>query len=322
MQKVFVADIGRTHVRYGIASKSSAFIDIAEFQKLPNKPYYSFDLSLEKYLSSVDLDPSEIDAVFGVAGVPVINTVQVPNSDWFLDGNSIASKFGFKSVTLVNDFHAMARSVPELDESNYELIRKGTPDSESPVIVAGADTGLGVATLLPSDKKTYSVVSGEGGHSSYTPITKTEYELVTLLSKDFDHISVEMISSGLGYNLVYTALCEIFKRDNTKVSEKESFTLALDGDEMFQELNNIRASSLMSLAGDLVLINGARGGVVLTGNRSKHLYTYLKSPEALKRFENKGDKRLYLENCPIRLLNNEQAQLCGAAALHFQNQSE
>jgi len=200
MNKVLVADIDRTYVRYGVASNPSGSITVSDCRKISSEEFYSFDLSLEKYLSSIDLTVKEVHAVFGVAGAPVINTVQVPNSDWFLDGSALASKYGFKSVTLVNDFHSIARSIPELDQCSFELIRKGTSDPDSPIVVAGADIGLGVSTLLPSNnKKVFSVVSGEGGHSTYTPLTKTEKEVVVWLSKHFNHISAELISSGIGY---------------------------------------------------------------------------------------------------------------------------
>ena len=319
MRKMLVADISGTHVRYGLASNDKNVISVTEYLKLPNEPFYSFDLSLEKYLTTLsEVQASDVHAVFGVAGSPVINTVEVSKSDWFLDGNSLAKKYGFKSVTLVNDFHALARSIPELDQTCYKQVRNGTPDFESPIIVAGADLGLGVATLLPPDKQVYSVVSGEGGHSSYTPYTKIEYELVKLLSKNIDYVSAEIVSSSVGYHSLYTALSEIFKREVGQVSEHDSFEHAQNGDELFKELHKIRARCLMGLVGDLVLVNGARGGVVLAGGISERLYPYLKAPDALERFENKGVKKEYMKNCPIRLLHEPHASLVGASAIHFE----
>ncbi len=318
MQKVLVADISGAQARFGLASSNKTTTIISDYLKLATTPFYSFDLCLEEYLSKVSLPISELHAVFGVAGTPVINTAEVSKSDWFLDGNSIAKKYGLKSVKLVNDFHALARSIPELDQTCYKLIRNGTPDLESPIIVAGADLGLGVATLLPSDKNIYTVISGEGGHSSYTPNSKIEFELAKLLTSNNDHVSTEMVCSSVSYQMLYKALCQIFKRDAEKVSELESFERAKNGDELFKELHSIRANCLMGMVGDLVLINGARGGVVLAGELSKRLEPYLNTPTAIERFENKGIKKEYMRNCPIHLLLEPHASLIGAGAIHFE----
>ncbi len=73
----------------------------------------------------------------------------------------------------------------------------------------------------------------------------------------------------------------------------------------------------MSALGDGALINGTRGGVVITGGVAERLADWLAQPEALERFFQRGPMRDYMTAIPIRLLQSGQAALIGAAVLHF-----
>ena len=85
---------------------------------------------------------------------------------------------------------------------------------------------------------------------------------------------------------------------------------------MFRSLIEVRSGG-DGAVGDLALINGALGGVVLAGGVTERIVDFLKTPEAFARFADRGPMSGYLRNCPVRLLHDPVAPLIGAAA-HFE----
>lgn len=75
----------------------------------------------------------------------------------------------------------------------------------------------------------------------------------------------------------------------------------------------------MSAVGDLVVINDARGGVVLASGVSEHLAGYFKSPDALARFQQRGPKSEYMAQIPVHLMRDPVAPLIGAGALYLKD---
>lgn len=319
-ESVLVGDVGGTNVRFGIASLSDGKIVIDAFQKMRGDDFASFNAALMKYAADQNLDLAGMPAVFALAGPPKDGTVQLTNrEDWTVSESDLVQTIGLSSARLVNDFAAMARAVPELDPENLLLIKKGTAVVGEPIIVAGPGTGFGVATLIPTRSGGWRVLSGEGGFMAFAPRTPTEVALCERLGRDHGYVYNELVCAGIGLEPVHKALCELFERSYEPMPPGEMLTLAKDGDHMYLELCRIRARAVLGAVGDLVLANGARGGVVLAGGVTERLVDYLTEDAAIARFTKRGSNTPYVEACPVHLMHDPKAPLIGAAALHLKD---
>lgn len=314
---VLVGDIGGTNARFALASRKGGQLRIEHFEKLAGDNFDSFDAVLQKYLDRTGV--SVAAACFALAGPVENQQVTLTNRGWHVSASALKTGFGFQEVCLINDFHAMARSVPEFAFETFDCVFPGTPQPGAPVLVAGPGTGFGVATLLTERLGGWRVISGEGGHMAYAPRTDVEHELARLLTRDHGYVSNELVASGSGLDEVYSAFCEMFGRERVALSPEEMRQRADAGDELFRTLIEVRALAVMGAAGDLVLANGALGGVVLAGGVSERISDFLKTAEARQRFVARGPMSQYLEDCPVWLMREATAPLIGAAAYYEQH---
>lgn len=314
MNRVIVGDAGGTNVRFGVAESGPNGLVIRDYHKFASTGFDTFYDALAHYAEITELKLSDMAAVFALAGPVDKGDVRLTNRDWTVSSDKIVRRFGMSSVDLINDFVAMARAVPELEASAFERIKNGDAQPDAPIIVAGPGTGFGVATLLLGQINGWRVLNGEGGHTAYAPVTPIECALAERLRSTFGYVSTELVCAGIGFTPVHKALCEIMAVLYVPTQAHEIVALAAAGDDLFRELCDIRARGTMSAVGDLVLINGAHGGVVLAGGISEHLAPYLKSPDALARFEQRGPQAAYMTRVPIHLMHDPVAPLIGAAA--------
>ena len=313
---ILVGDVGGTNVRFAVAHLQNGLIQTENFSKLAGDDFGAFDEALGEYLQREDVDVGR--ACFALAGPVKDGEVLLTNRPWQVSAKRLCKRFGFEDVCLINDFTAMARSVPEHHEDNFESVLDGTADLDEPIIVAGPGTGFGVATLLPDGGNKWHVMNGEGGHIAYAPREPLEFEVARMLMHEHGYVSNELVASGMGLDSVYAAFCKIFARAAEDVSPQEMRNRADAGDEMFDKLIAMRANAVMGAAGDLVLAYGALGGVVLAGGVTERIIDYLRRPEAVARFRERGPMSSYLADCPVRIMHDPEAPLVGAAAFYAQ----
>lgn len=312
---ILVGDVGGTNVRFAIARRQNGRIVADSFEKLAGDAFGAFDDALGAYLDKTN---ARLDrACFAMAGPVQHGEVTLTNRGWHVSEQALKNRFGFFDVRLINDFTAMARSVPEHGSDAFERVLQGTSEPEAPVIVAGPGTGFGVATLF-HDCGNWHVLNGEGGHIAFAPRTDLEFQLARILMKRFGYVSNELVASGMGLEPVHEAFCEIFGRAVEAMSPEEMRRRADAGDEMFYRLIMVRACAVMGAVGDLALANGALGGVVLAGGVTERIVDFLRTPEATQRFHERGPMSGYLADCPVDLMHDPEAPLIGAAAYYDQ----
>lgn len=308
---LLVGDVGGTNARFAAAYRRGDWIRIEQFKRYSGIAFSNFNAALERYLETTGLHPAA--ACIAVAGPVRGGKVHLTNRDWSISEAEVSARFGIAKVLVVNDFVAMARSVPELEPEAFSVVFEGTPVPGAPLLVAGPGTGFGVSTLIPSAGG-WTVLAGEGGHIAYAPRTDLERTVAHLLARDHGYVSNELVASGSGLEEVHAAFCEIFGRPFSQVSPEDMRTMADGGDEMYLALIRLRAMAVMGAVGDLALANGALGGVVLAGGVSERIADFLKTPETRERFAARGPMSDYLADCPVRLLHEPVAPLIGAAA--------
>ena len=314
---VLVGDIGGTNVRFAIAERGGdGAIRVEAVWKRPNDDFPAFEAALKTYFEETGSDRPQA-ALFAPAGPPVDGVVELTNRDWTISAASLKANFGFEDVTLVNDFAAMARAVPELPEAAFTLLKPGPGMAGEPVLVAGPGTGFGVATLLPQPETGWHVITGQGGHAAYAPVTDREHALLRQLQAAHGYVSKELVLSGSGLEEVHRALCELDGVAYEPLEPAAIMERAKAGDRICRDICEIRAAGTLAAVGDAALINGTRAGVVVTGGVAERLVEYLLHPAAIQRFVDRGPMESYMTPIPIRLLTHAEAPLIGAAALHY-----
>lgn len=319
VEPVLVGDVGGTNVRFALAVRRAGGFSIERFEVLAGKDFKSFEDALAHYLS--ETGASADAACFAFAGPVRDNSVLLTNRDWQVSASGLREHFRIRNIKFINDFHAMARSVPEHDAGSFETICAGRAVAGAPMLITGPGTGLGVATLMRDTSGGWIVVAGEGGHVAYAPRTQTERELSRILMRENGYVSNELVASGSGLDAVHAAFCEMYGRAVEPVSPAEMRLRADAGDELYQSLIEVRALAVMGAAGDLVLANGALGGVVLAGGVSERIADYMRTPAARERFAARGPMSDYLKDCPVWLMHDPMAPLIGAAA-HYEQASQ
>ncbi|WP_300390178.1 glucokinase [Henriciella sp.] len=316
---VLVGDIGGTNVRFAIARRGFAgHCTVSDVSVMPGDGFDKFDDALNTYCDHIGKTCPE-RALIALAGPVDEGHVKLTNRDWIVDEKRLEANTGLKRVRLVNDYAAMARAIPELPESDFRLLQAGDPDESErePILVSGPGTGVGMATLIPVGTTNWRVLTGEGGHAAFAPFNDRERALAVKLEESHGYVSRELVLSGSGLNAVHKALCDIDGVEWEELPPAEIMKRAGQGDRICRDICEIRARGTLYALGDAALMNGTKGGVVVTGGVAERLADWLAAPEALERFNNRGPMSDYMHPIPIRLLLSGEAALVGAAALHF-----
>ncbi|MEO0881599.1 MAG: glucokinase [Pseudomonadota bacterium] len=314
MTEIIVGDVGGTSVRFALAKREDGVYRLCSFEKYSNDAFPDFYAALRRYLDETGARPTS--ALFALAGPPSGRTVSLTNRPWTVSADKLETQFGFGRADLVNDFTAMARCVPELPDTAFNQIKPGEPVPEDPVLVIGPGTGLGIATLLGSPTRGWHIVGGEGGHGAFSPSNDEEWEIFKIYHRELGYVPNELICAGIGLDRLHRAVCDVTGQVYDPMSAPDISKRALDGDPLCLKICRIRSRTVLSVAGDVALANGARGGVVIAGGASVRLARFLGEQSALDRFVQRGIQRAYMDQMPISLLIDETAPLIGAAALH------
>lgn len=77
--------------------------------------------------------------------------------------------------------------------------------------VIAPGTGLGEAFLIWEGARYHTCIS-EGGHANFAPTTPFEVDLLHYVQRPFDHVSYELVCSGMGLPNIYNCLKERLRR--------------------------------------------------------------------------------------------------------------
>ncbi len=312
---VLLADVGGTNARFAIAERLTASPDIRpilkDFWKTPGDAYGSFTEAALAYLRKTDARPDR--AVFAVAGPVIGNQVHFTNRDWSISAKAVSASLHIEHVELINDFVAMSRSVPLLNDMEQTPIRAGAAEPKSNYVVAGPGTGFGLAAVAPLGND-FLVMGGEGGHQAFSPQDAYEIELLKALQIKHGYVSIENVAAGMAFESVLEVTFEIFGKTAETLTPAEVLDRANAGDEMCRTFCQMRANVAMSAIGDAVLATNARGGAWLAGGVSARIKDFLLTEEAEQRFSQRGPKTELMADIPVNLITSDEAALIGAAA--------
>ena len=309
-----MGDVGGTNARFAVQEAPGA--QPTQVVTYPSVEYATFDDALKAYVAQLTCARPRQAAV-GIANPIVGDRVQMTNFHWSFSIEAVRQELGFDRLLLINDFTALALSLPALQPEHLRRIGEGgIADPKGAVGLIGPGTGLGVSGLLRIDAAGRSVpLGGEGGHVSLAPANAREDQVVAALRDKFGHASAERAMSGMGLVNLYEALCTIDGVASKALDPAGVTGAATSGtDARCVEAVEIFFGFLGSVAGNLALTLGSRGGMYIGGGIIPRLGDWIDRSTFRERFVAKGRFRDYLDGIPTWLIHAETSPaLIGAA---------
>lgn len=306
-----IADIGGTNARFALQNAGGA---LEHIQVLPCNDYPSLELAVRSFLDQHG-QPSVAHAAIGIANPITGDWVQMTNHHWAFSIEATRLALGLSTLLVMNDFTALALSLPHLPKDELLTVGGGEPLPGAPLALLGAGTGLGVSGLVPGTHGTAIALSGEGGHASFAPFDDRELALWRYARQQYGHVSLERLLSGPGLKLIYEALSAVAGETAEPLSAAQVSERGLSGACVrCREAIDTFCAILGTAAADLALTLGARGGVYIGGGIVPKLGDYFAHSPFRARFEDKGRFSGYLAAIPVYVIHSPWPALVGAAA--------
>jgi glucokinase len=307
-------DIGGTNCRLALAQVANGQVVLRNHADYKCADFAEASDAIEAYLKDAHQTAPLGGGVLAVAGPVRDGVVQATNMRWKLAEANLRAH-GVTGARLINDYTALALAVNRFGADDLITIGPKTPgDANDTVAVMGAGTGFGSGALARGVGGP-SAIATEGGHISFAPVDDVEIEMLKILRRMFGRVSIERLLSGSGLVNIHAVLSEI---EGVSPSDIKSEAIAAEA----KAQDGISRRALMrfcaiygSVAGDLALAYGARGGVYIGGGIAPAIADQLTASEFRARFEDKGRFRDYLAAVPTWIVTNTHAALLGSASL-------
>lgn len=265
----------------------------------------------------------------------VQNTAKLTNLAWFLDTERLQEELGIPDISLINDFAAVGYGILGLEKQDILTLQAGKPDTDAPIAIIGAGTGLGQGFLIKQGEL-YQVFPSEGGHADFAPRTELEFQLLKYLmdKHGIQRVSVERVVSGLGIVAIYqflrdrkfatesSEIAKIVRTWEEQAGQQEKSvdpgaaigTAALQKrDRLCEQTLKIFVEAYGAEAGNLAIKLLPYGGLYIAGGIAPKILPLMQEGSFLLNFSQKGRMRSLLEDIPVHIVLNQQVGLIGAA---------
>ncbi|MEF2074555.1 glucokinase [Consotaella aegiceratis] len=307
-----VGDIGGTNARFALAYGTAEHPSVQGFSALAADDFETPESAIHYYLECQCLDRLPDAVVLSVAGPVANGAVTFTNRAWSLSEEGVRTGTGIPVTKLLNDFAALALSIPSLSGPDLHTIGPELDTAgQVSCVVLGPGTGFGASILLRSQEEL--VIPTESGHITLPTESPEELALRTILSKDLNHVSVENIVSGPGLVRLYRACAELQGAQAVYADAGPIASAARAGDPLSRMAVDHFIRFLATAAGDIVLATGSRGGAYVAGGILPRLLGQLDAQEFRRCFENKGVMQAYMSAIPVRVITHRYPALLGAA---------
>ncbi len=304
-----VADIGGTNARFALLDVQGMPVQIGV---LECADYPDVGSAIKAYLANVGgVRPAS--AVIAIANPVTGDRVAMTNHHWSFSVQELKADLGLKNLIVVNDFAALALALPELTSEDLVQVGGGAAVPDQPIGVLGPGTGFGVASLIKVGSL-WQPLSGEGGHVTLAAANDFESDIIAALRSRCGHVSAERILSGPGLVALRETIGALRKQVVEPIAPEEIAHRALtDSDALCHEVVTVFCSMLGTVAGNLALTLGARGGIYLGGGILPKLGAFFVQSPFRARFEEKGRFASYLAAIPCYVIHAEHPALIGAS---------
>jgi glucokinase len=274
-------------------------------------------------------------ACFAIAGPVVNDTCVLTNLVWVLDARRLEQELDISKIQLINDFAAVGYGILGLEDNDLYTLQDATPNSNAPIGIIGAGTGLGQCFAI-QQAGIYQVYASEGGHADFAPRNGLEFQLLQYLRDKYDiqRISVERVVSGQGIVAIYQFLRDRqFAQESSEIeqiirtweqetgrAEKTVDPAAAIAKAALEERDRLCEQTLQMFvdaygaeAGNLALKLLPYGGLYVAGGIAAKILPLIQKGDFLRAFGQKGRVSPLLEQVPVRIVLNPQVGLIGAA---------
>ncbi|MDD3266173.1 MAG: glucokinase [Burkholderiales bacterium] len=309
-----VSDIGGTNARFAIEVAPYIYEDIKTYQC---NDYKTLAEAITTYL----ITTSHTDIKHAALAVPspiVDDTLFMVNSPWHLSSMSQTQKDAkLDSLIFLNDFHALALSIPHIPADGVIKIAGTETNRGKPIAIIGPGTGLGMATLIKHPiNEEYFAIPAEGGRSSFVAVSEEEFDLWNFCHRRFHHVSTERMLSGPGLQLIYEAVCSInnIAIENNiptpnQITERGINNTCFICKQTIDHFCRIFGTFTSNLA----CITSSFGGIYIGGGIIPQILDYFMQSDFLNRFYDKGRYRSYLEKMPIYVITHKYPAMLGSS---------
>jgi glucokinase len=312
-----VADIGGTNARFALETSPQCFKAVTV---LPCNAYPRLQDAIAVFLASPEAKCEYRDpirhAALAIANPVDGDVVGMTNHHWLFSIEALRAELGLETLTVVNDFTALAMALPVLSADQKIKIGGGAEQRGHAIGLVGAGTGLGVSGIIPAGEH-WIPLHSEGGHVTFSPSDEREVDILRFAWREYPHVSAERLLSGMGLEIIYRAL-----RDRAAMGPGES----LDAAEISRRAMDASCpvcvqtiecfcAMLGTVAGNLAMTLGALGGMYIGGGivpRLGHLFT---GSQFRTRFEAKGRFSTYLSQIPTYVITAEYPAFLGVSAI-------
>jgi glucokinase len=313
-----LADIGGTNARFALELGPDR---IEHIEVLACDSHATLADALRAYLAlpavAAAAAGSIRHAAIAIANPVMGDMVRMTNHHWEFSIEAMRRECGFDTFVVVNDFEALAMSLPRLGEGDKRQVGGGAPCTGAPIGLLGAGTGLGVSGLIPGTAGCgWTALRSEGGHVTFAPANETEVAILQYAWREFEHVSAERLLSGAGVELIYRALAQHRGVATEPLGAAEISRRALAGEcALCDEVVETFCGVLGTVAGNLAVTLGAQGGVYIGGGIVPRLGERFGRSCFRRRFEQKGRFAAYLAAVPTYVITAEYPAFLGVSAI-------
>ena len=308
-----LADVGGTNARFAWQAGPGAAIEAVKV--LPVAEHARIQDAIRCYLD--DLGRGVPGAVAIAIANPITgDQIHMTNATWSFSQAAVKAEFGFSTLRLLNDFTALALALPDLPAHELRQVGGGVAEPGCAIGLVGAGTGLGVSGLVPNGQGGWVPLEGEGGHVTLPALTVRERVGMDGLVRRYGHASAERVTSGQGLVDTCAILCAADGVSGDPLGTAGAVCEAAlqGGHAQALEALYVFCAMLGSVAGNLALTLGARGGVYVGGGIVPRLGDGFDCSPFRQRFEAKGRFQPYLAGIPVWVITAQQSPaLLGAA---------
>ncbi len=313
MNHYLVADIGGTNARVGLVTGDGN--EVYGIEQFSNKDFPSLADVIMHFLSKAQCAILPKQACFAVASPVTGDEVAFTNNSWSFSIADLKYKLGLDLLHVMNDFEAVARSLPYLGEQQLRQIGCGAAKDRHTMAVIGPGTGLGMAALIPALPAAIPLAT-EGGHASFGAQDEREGAVAGYIKNKIGFVSNEDLLSGQGLQNILGGLAHYYGHCPPELDAAALVDRALGGsDPLCLETLEYFCGILGSVAGDYALQVGAQGGVYIAGGIVPRFIEFLEKSSFRRRFEEKGRFASYVSAIPTYVIIGSQPGLIGAASI-------
>lgn len=325
---LLVGDIGGTKTDLLILSLDQGVMAPLAKARFKSAEYADLKDMLREFLATTGLSVKR--ACLDVAGPVVDGRAQLTNLPWAVDGQDLRNALSWESVHILNDLAAIGHAIPVLKEEDLHVLNGGEEEKAGTKAIVAPGTGLGEAFLVWNGQE-YTPFPSEGGHADFAPPTETLLELIPYLRRRVNHVSYELVCSGIGIPYLYE-----FFRDRNPAHESPELAAALavaadrtpviiewalrnqDPCPLCRDTLEAFIMILAAEAGNLALKVFALGGIYIAGGIPPRILSLLTRDRFLAGFCAKGRFSPLLARVPVWVVTNPDVALIGCATYGLQ----